>query len=169
MEEQITTGQVAKKWGLIYGLIGLIVNLTPIILEIQVSWIQVVNIALAFVMFIMANKEFKSLNGGYMAFGEGFKINMIMALIAGSVRSIISYVYVKFIDPTVSERIQEALTDAWREQGMGEEQIEQAQRFTGGLTNPEIGLVLGVIVVLVGALVWGSIVSAVIKNEVEDF
>lgn len=169
MEEEVSTGQVAKKWGLIYGLIVLIINLAPIILEVQISWIQLVNIALAFGMYIMANKEFKSLNGGYMTFGEGFKINMIMALIAGSIRSVISYVYVKFIDPGVSERIQEALVDAWREQGMGEQEIAQAQRFTGGLSNPEVGLVLGIIVVLVGALIWGSIVSAVVKNETEDF
>lgn len=169
MEEQVTTGQVAKKWGLIYGLLAMVINLAPIILEVQVSWMQFVNIALAVVMYVMANKEFKTLNGGYMTFGEGFKINMIAALIAGVIRSGVSYVYVKFIDPTVTERIQQAMEDAWLEQGLSEQEIEQAQRFTSGFTNPEIGLILGIVIVLLGGLIWGSIVSAVTKNEAEDF
>ncbi len=169
MEEQITTGQVAKKWGLIYGLIGLIVNLTPVILEFQISWIQLVNIAIAIAIYVMATKEFKEMNGGFMSFGEGFKISVIAALIAGAIRSVVSYVYIKFIDPNVTERIIEATNQAYRNQGLTEEQIQQANQYSDIFTNPEIGLILGIVVVLIGGLLWGAIVSAIIKNEKEDF
>ncbi len=169
MEEQLTTGQVAKKWGLIYGLVATVINLVPLILEVQPGWWPVVNIVIAVVMFALATKEFKTDNGGYMTFGEGFKITMLAALIAGVIRNLVNYVYVKFIDDTVMERIQEAVVDAWREQGMSEEQIEQMSGFTAGISNPEITLVLGIVFVMLGGLIWGSIVSAVNKNEAEDF
>ncbi len=169
MEEQITTGQVAKKWGLIYGLLATIVNLVPLLLEIQVAWLPVVSIVLAVAMYVLATKEFKTENGGYMTFGEGFRISMMVALIAGVIRQVINYVYVKFIDDSVIARIQQSVEDSWRDQGMSEEQIEQMSSFSTGASNPEIGLVLGIVFALLGALIWGSIVSAVNKNEAEDF
>ncbi|MBO3700232.1 DUF4199 domain-containing protein [Roseivirga sp. E12] len=169
MEEQITTGQVAKKWGLIYGLVATVINLVPLLLEIQASWWPVVNIVIAVAMYALATKEFKTENGGFMTFGEGFRISMVAALIAGVMRNLVTYVYVKFIDDTVMQRIQQAVEDSWREQGMSEEQIEQMSGFSAGISNPEITLVLGIVFVLLGALIWGSIVSAVNKNEAEDF
>lgn len=169
MEEQITTGQVAKKWGLIYGLVAAVIGLVPLLLEIQPGWWPVVNIVIAVVMFALATKEFKTENGGYMTFGEGFRISMLAALIAGVIRNLVNYVYIKFIDDSVMERIQQAIQDSWREQGMSEEQIEQMSGFSAGISNPEIGLALGIVFVLLGGLIWGSIVSAVNKNEAEDF
>ena len=47
MDEQITTGQVAKKWGLIYGLVTTLMALIPLILEMQTPWMVIVNIAMA--------------------------------------------------------------------------------------------------------------------------
>lgn len=170
MEEQITTGQVAKKWGLIYAIIGTVIALGPVILEVQAGFgMLFVTIAVAIFIYAMATREFKKANGGFMSFGEGFRISMVAALIGGAVRNVIYYVYVKFIDPDVIARMQDAMQQAWRDQGMTEEQIEQAQRFSGGFSNPEVGLVLGIIVVLLGGLIWGSIVSAINKNEAEEF
>lgn len=169
MEEQITTGQVSKKWGLIYGLIGTILGLVPIILEIQAPWMPIVNIAVAILIYVLAMKEFKTANGGYMTFGEGFRIAMVAALISGVMQNAITYVYTKFIDPEVMGRMQEGMQDAWRQQGMSDQEIEQAQSFTAGITNPEVVAVLGIILVILGGLIWGSIVAAVVKNEAEDF
>lgn len=169
MENEISTGQYAKKWGLIYGLITLVIALVPLILEVQAQWTGFLLIVVAIVCYVMATKEFKRDNGGYMTFGEGFKICITAALIAGVVRSVVNYVYVKFIDPGVTERIAQAMQDAWRQQGMSEEQIEQMSGFSSGFSNPEIGLVVGIIIVLLGGLIWGSIVSAINKNEVDDF
>lgn len=169
MENEISTGPYAKKWGLIYGVITLALALIPLLLEIQSQWLGLLNIVIAIVAYVMATKEFKSDNGGNMTFGEGFRICITAALIAGVLRSVVSYVYIKFIDPEVMQRMAQAMQDAWRQQGMTEEQIEQAQRFSAGFTNPEIGLVVGIIVVLLGGLIWGSIVSAIIKNDAEEF
>ena len=169
MDEQLTTGQVAKKWGLIYGLITAIVALVPLIIEYQSSWLGFINIPIAITMYALAAREFKNENGGYMTFGEGFKISMVAALICAVLRNALYYAYVKLIDPTVIGRMQDAMQDAWRQQGMSEQEIEQAQGFTAGFSNPEVVAIMGVIFVILGGLVWGSIVSAVVKNDSEDF
>ncbi len=169
MENEISTSQYGKKWGLIYGLVATIIALVPLLLEKQMAWTGFLNVAIAIVCYAMATKEFKTDNGGFMSFGEGFRISMLAALIGGILRSVVSYVYGKFIDPTVQDRIQEAMVDTWTEQGMTPEQIEQAQGFAMGFTNPEVGLISGIIVALLGGLIWGSIVSAINKNEAEDF
>lgn len=169
MENEISTGQYAKKWGLVYGLLALLVALIPLILEVQAQWIGILPIIIAIVVYVMATKEFKTDNGGYMTFGEGFKISILTALIAGAIRSVGNYVYVKFIDPGVTERMAQAVQDAWREQGISEEQIEQMSGFSAGISNPELGLFFGIIIALLGGLIWGSIVSAINKNEAEEF
>ncbi|PIQ47068.1 MAG: hypothetical protein COW03_17260 [Cytophagales bacterium CG12_big_fil_rev_8_21_14_0_65_40_12] len=169
MEEQITTGQVIKKWGIIYGAIGTVVNLIPMLMELQPSWLQIVNIVIAIAMYILACKEFKTENGGLMSFGEGFRISLGAAAIAGVMRSVISYIYIKFIDPEYMERMKQIMNDTWREQGMTEEQIEQSSRFMSGFSNPELGLILGVVVVVLGGLIWGAIVSAIMKNGEDEY
>ncbi|NVK86465.1 MAG: DUF4199 domain-containing protein [Cytophagia bacterium] len=169
MENEISTGSYAKKWGLVYGLVTTLIVIIPLILESQSRWVGFLPVIVAIAVYVMATKEFKRDNGGYMTFGEGFRICMMTALIGGAIRSVINYVYIKFIDPGVTERMAQALEDAWRQQGMSEEQIDQMSGFSAGFSNPEIGLIVGIIIILLGGLIWGSIVSAINKNEAEEF
>ena len=169
MEEQITTGQVAKKWGLIYGLITALVSVIPLIIEFQSSWLGFLPIPIAIVVYILAMKEFKTANGGYMTFGEGFRIAMVTALIGAVLRYAVYYVYVKLVDPGVNERMQEVMKNQLRDQGRTEQEIEQMSGFMSGFSNPEVIVIMGIIFVILGGLVWGAIVSAVMKNEAEDF
>ena len=168
MEDQLTTGEVGKKYGLIYGLLAVLLAVVPMVLELQAPFLAFVPPIIAAVVYVIADKEFRTANGGFMTFGEGFKINIIAAAIAGTMRSVVTYVYVKFVDPTYNERMQEIALNSMRERGMSEEQIEQGMRFSGGMSNPELGILFGIIWALLGALIVGSIVSAIIKNENEE-
>ena len=165
MEETITTGQIGKKYGLIYGLVGLLAAIVPMLLEVQSGMLIVVPTIIAIVIYVLADKEFREANGGYMSFGEGFRINITAAVIAGVIRSLGNYVYVKFIDPGYQERARQLAIDKLREQGMNEEQIEQAMRFGGGGMNQELAIVMGIIWAVLGALVVGSIVAAILKKR----
>lgn len=172
MEERVTPGQIGMRYGLIYALVSTVINLIPVLTETAVStgFIMIfVNIALAFVFFILAGREFKKQNGGMISFGEGFKINMIAASLTAVIRAGIIYVYVKFIDSGYSERIMRVMEETWQQQGLNEEQIEQAKRFSGGATNPEWGLIGGLFVIILGGLIWGAISAAITKTEEDEF
>lgn len=173
MEEQITPGQIGKKYGLIYALVSSVVNLIPILMENanpSVGFLfNFINVVLAFLFFILAGREFKNLNGGYMTFGEAFKINMIAASILAVFRSGITYLYIKVIDPGYSERVMGVMEDMWEAQGMGEEQIEQARSFGSLFVSPEAMLFLGILGAIIGGLIWGAISAAITKNEEDEF
>jgi hypothetical protein len=168
MEENITTGQIGKKYGIIYGLIGTLIAVIPMVLEIQNNWIGMLGTVLAIIIYIIATKEFRADNGGFMSFNEGFKITMIAAAIAGVIRAAVTYIYIKVLDPGFSERMRETMIETWQSQGLSDEAIETSLRFAGGISNPEIAAMLGVGTALLGGLLWGSIVSAVNKNESEE-
>jgi hypothetical protein len=169
MEDQITTGQTIKKWGVIYGAIVTLVTLVPMILDYQTGFLIFVNMAVAIGMYVLAMKEFKTENSGLMSFGEGFKMAFGMAAIAGVMRGVVSYVYMKFIDPEYSERALETVSEDLRAQGLAEEQIEQTMSFTAGLSNPEVNFFATIISLLLGALIIGAIVSAIMKNQEDEF
>ncbi len=172
MEERVTTGQIGLRYGLIYALVSTVINLIPILTETSVStgFIMIlVNIVVAFVIFIMAGREFKKQNGGMISFGEGFRINMTAAAITALVRSGVVYIYVKVIDTGYGERMTRIMEDTWAQQGMNAEQIEQAKRWSGGASNPEWMLIGGFITIILGGLIWGAISSAITKTEEEEF
>ncbi len=168
MEEITTTGQIGKKYGIIYGLIGTLISIIPMVLELQNQFLGLLSTIAAVIIYIIATKEFRTDNGGFMSFGEGFKITMIAAAIGGAIRAAVTYVYIKFLDPGFSERMRDAMIETWQRQGQSEEQIEASLRFAGGFSNPEVTALLGIGMALLGALILGSIVSAVIKNESEE-
>ena len=170
MEERVTPAQTGLKYGLMYSLASTIINLIPLLSGTSkgagvLSWFF--NIGVAFLFFILAGREFKKQNGGYITFGEGFKINMIAAAITAVVRSLIIYIYVKFIDAGYSERAMRVLEETWQQQGLTEEQTEQTRRFSEIFTSPEIILISGFILVVSGGLVWGAVSAAITKTEEE--
>jgi uncharacterized protein DUF4199 len=168
MEETLTPIQIGKKYGIIYGLIGVLVTVIPMVMEIQIPGGFIVPSIIAAIIYVVADKEFRAQNGGFMSFGEGFKLNITAAVIAGSIRSVVSYAYLKLVDPTYTERMQQIGLDNMRERGMTEAQIEQGQSIAKILSNPETGLIIGIVWAVLGALIIGSIVAAVIKNESEE-
>ena len=172
MEERVTPAQTGLKYGLMYSLASTVINLIPLLSGSSegagvLSWFF--NVGVAFLFFILAGREFKKQNGGYITFGEGFKINMIAAAITAVVRSLIIYIYVKFIDDGYSERIKRVTEETWEKQGMTEQQIEQARWFSEIFTSPEIILISGFILVVLGGLVWGAVSAAITKTEEEEF
>jgi len=172
MEENVTPGQIGLKYGIIYGLVSTVVNLIPILTETaaDISFtMNIVNIVIAFAIFIIAGRDFKKQNGGMMGFGEGFKINMIAASLTAVIRSIITYIYMKFIDPEYGSRMLRAMEEAWEESGMPADQLEQTKRFTSIFVNPEVGIALGVIMAILAGLIWGAISAAITKNEEDEF
>ena len=174
MEERVTPGQIGMRYGLIYALVSTVINLVPILTESAGSMgtgfaIMFVNIVVAFVFFILAGREFKKQNGGMISFGEGFKINMIAAALTAGIRSTISYVYIKFIDPEYPDRITRAMEETWQRQGLSPEQIDQFKGFSAGATDPEMMLISGIVGAIFGGLIWGAISAAITKTEEDEF
>ncbi len=168
----MTIGESAKKWGLIYGLIGFVVivlsdllglagNVVTSIILTLVTW------GIAFTMYFLATKEYRDANQ-FMSFGQGFKIVMLVGLLGGLLRSIVFYIYIKFIDTTYIQRVKELQLEAQQKMGLGDRQpvYPEGWEFLGSdnfLMIAQVGSQL--ILAIIGALILGLIAAAINKRE----
>lgn len=163
----MTIKSQGMKWGLILGLMSTIVGLVVNLFDLYANdgIIQLVSLALVLGAFIFAFLEFKAANDGFMKFGEGFGMGMLILAIAGVLSSIFSYIYMKFIDTGIIERIKGIQYAEFEKQGLTDEQIEMAVSFSNWMMNPEMLTVVGFFANLFFGAIIALIVSAIMKNN----
>lgn len=142
--EKVSTARIALKWGLIYGLLSIVV--TTIIYTFNLmsqSWIStVVSILLSFGVLYLAFREFRDLNGGFMRFGQGLGLGMLLFVTGGVLAAGFDTLYKKVIDPGVVDKILEITEMQYEKSGFSPEVIEQsmeaAKPFIAGPLAPVI-------------------------------
>ena len=163
--EKVTIKQSGMKWGLILALISfayfMILNIAGLAGEPAYSWVGSI---FTIVIFVLAHKAFKEGGNGFMSFGEGFKIGALVAAISAFISSILTYIYVKFVDGSMLEIIRDNAISDMEDQGMSEEQIDQAMGFSEMFMSAEAILVTGFFGgVIIGCII-ALIVTAFTKN-----
>jgi hypothetical protein len=173
MEEKFTLGDSVKKWGLVYGLIGLIVALLTAIFDIQAMGTagsvisSLLNIGIAFTIYFLATKEYRESNDGMLSFGQGFKIVALVGLLGGTIRAFGFYSYIKFIDSTFMDRVLEAQIQAQENMGASYDP-DAIPEFMKFFQTAEFMGIASLIAAIFGFLILGSIAAAVNKRT-EDY
>jgi hypothetical protein len=173
MEEKISSSEVIKKWGLIYGLIALIVALLSVVFDMSSMGTtatiisSIVNIGIAFVIYFLSTKEFRESNNGLLSFGKGFKIVFVVGLIGGLIRATGVYFYIKFIDSSVLDKIMEAQIEAQEKMGSSYDPDAVPEFMKFFQTAEFIGL-SSLFAAIIGALILGLIAVAINKRSEED-
>jgi len=117
---------------------------------------------------VLAMKQHRDELGGYMTFGRGFMVGFWVTLIIAVVTAIWSYVFFSFIAPDVIDIIGEAQRDAMIDQGMSDEQIEQAMGFSSWMMNPVMLSLFGAIGTLVLGIIISLIVAAIMQRKAPE-
>ena len=165
---------VVIKWGLIYGLIGVIYVFLSAMLGLQgagsiaigiVAWLFTVG--LAFLMYFLATKEYRGENGNLISLGRGFGINMLVGLIGGAIRGGGFYIYAKFIDPSYVQNMIEAQMEAQEQFGGPSASSAEVPAFVKFLQTAEFMAGSTFFGVVMGALIIGLIVAAVNQKKEE--
>src|SRR5690554_1567266 len=127
MEEKSTLWPIGFRVGVILALALIIYSML-----LQVTG-MVTNQALGIVAYVIyiigivwAHKTYKESGDGYMSYGQGLGLGMIVSGVAGLISSLFSYFYLKFIDDSMLSEILNQSRIALEEQGMDDEHIEQA-------------------------------------------
>lgn len=160
---QPSTGKLALKYGLILGGIGIVFNLMLYSQDLHYQFdlkrlfINLI-IGLVFVIVgsILAMREFKKANNGYMSFGEGLKMGIGLALISSVIGIIFGFIMSKVIDPEMQEKAIEYGISVMRDAGMAEDQIDlqvERQRNQSPIIQVAFGLIISVFLGFVGSLV----------------
>jgi hypothetical protein len=171
---QAPATQTGLRFGLIGGLILVVIQMIVYLSGLDTTanfglglLVSALNIVIYIVIVrsaILTHRNQKQ--EGFIKFGKAFGVGFLTCLIMGLITGIVSIIYLN-IDPGYLEQMLENVRAGYEDQGMSEEQIEQAMGVVGMMQNP---FVIGMIS-LVGTLFWGTIVSliaaAILKKEPE--
>lgn len=169
MEEQnekVTVKQVAIKWGLILGIISVVLFLTIYFGGLTGnSWAGWIGPIFTIVIMYLAHKEFKEQGDGYMNYGQGLGLGTLVATVSSAISSIFVYIYIKFINTEYTQEIQDIMRSKFEDDGMSDDQIDTAMGFMEKLSSPEISLIVGILGGIFIGFIIALIVSAITKNN----
>ena len=163
------------KWGLITGMVYVISSLISNMLGLQqggggsMGLGMLVNILLfgiTFYTLFLGVKEVRDTElNGYLNMGQAFRSGMKIAVIAGVIGAIFSFIYMKFIDPGMADMIMEGAEEQWDKMNVPEEQREMSRKITGMFLNPMIMAPFMLVWVAFWGVIKSLIAGSILKKE----
>ncbi len=164
--EKIAVKDVAVKWGLIMGIISIVLFLAIYFGGLLgASWPGWISAVVMAGIIYMAHKEFKELGDGYMSYGKGLGIGTLTSVISSAVSSIFTYVYVKFINSDYTTELLDITRYKMEDEGQSDEQIDMAMGIVEKFMTPEAMLGMGLFMGVLFGFIISLIVSAITKNN----
>lgn len=170
MNEKPSTASLALKWGGITG-IALIIYTTLLYTLNQMgnSGLAVLIYAIVAGGLFMGIREYRTLNGNYLAIGEGVGLGTLLAAVAGILSSAYNILYTTLIDPSVKEQVANQVRAKMEEQGnLTDEQIDQAMDMIQKTQGPGLQFLLGVLGSIVIGAFLSLIISAILRRKKEN-
>lgn len=171
MTEEISTGEYIRKWGLIFGLVGGLIFIAVAAGRIDLGFAGTpINWVVVITFLVLSINEFKRDNGGYVGFGQAFKIAFFTATLGGVIRGILQYTYV-MIDPEFLTFQKELMENS----SFGpprDEMQEVPSGFQGVLDfvqSAEFLPIASLLAAIFAGLIFGAVVAAILKNEADEF
>ncbi|HEX8327834.1 MAG TPA: DUF4199 domain-containing protein [Hymenobacter sp.] len=166
----VTSTSVGLRYGLLAGLVSIIFSFGLYAAKMENSPLKYVGSVLLVVGIVLAMREFKASNHGFMSFGQGVGIGALVSTVVGVLSAIFAYVYFNIIDPTIVERMMEkARTDMEARGGMSDEQIDAGMAMAGKFMNGPMMMLIVVLSSVLLGVVLSLIISAFIKHSKPEF
>lgn len=167
MNEQPSTARIALKWGAILGLALMLITLVMYLTDQTTNPLFSVLTALAMITcLVLAMRDFRSLNGGYMSYGEGLGVGSLLSAVAGLLSAAFITFYNVVIDPTVQQRAFEKARETMEAQGnLSDEQIDQAMEISQKFQSPGFTFIAGVLGTIIMGFLLSLIVAAFIRRN----
>lgn len=185
MEEQLEQQQPgllnhAAKWGLIIGIVNIILTILIYIADITLManwWLGFLFLFLNIGLVIYAGINFRNSGDGYLSFKGAFSYSFVVLAITGIIGLFFRYLLFNVIDPDATQIVVEATvekTEAMLQSfGLDEDQIEESMDDVVTRTEKQfslagsfIGFLWSLIFYAIGALIIGAIVKK--RNPEEE-
>jgi len=161
------------KWGLITGMVYVFFSLATNMMGIQESGNKMLGFGMGAVILVLSFfpiylgvKEARDQDlGGYLTLGQGFLTGFKIALIAGVISAVFTFIYTNFIDPAYFEHLMDGAESQWDDAGMPEENREMARKWTGYIMNPITWSILALLSALFWGLIKGLVSGAMLKKD----
>lgn len=110
---------------------------------------------------------YKYTNRGFMTYGEGVQVGLIVAAFTGLVSGVASYVAARFIDPSFTKRVVEGGKIALQKSHLDEGSVQEVVRFMEANITPEFLLVITPLTTLSMGLVFTLVITVFSKRSKE--
>jgi hypothetical protein len=171
MEDQVKSKSFIVNNGAILGVASIIFSLVLYASgnHLPPHWsASVVSLVLFVVLIVIGTKQFKAANGGFLTWGEGVKIGVGIAVLAGLIVVIYNYFFANYIEPDYMAQLMEIQNQAFLDQGMTEEQIEATNAMTSAFQSPGVMAAVGIISYAIGGFIVSAITAAIMKKSEEE-
>lgn len=160
-------------WAIIISAIGMICN-AVFFLMLKPQLYNIYYFIMGGLSIIVAKRYRVKSMGGFISFGEAFKLCFIMLFITGVLCSVFSYVFNNYISPETFHRIKDLSLETARQQliksGYTDEQIEKSMSITAKFTGSGLlEYVFSIIsYTIIGAII-SLIVAAIVRKDKPEF
>lgn len=145
-----------------YGVYSALVSIAGLVImyaaNMDKNWIlSIVSAVLSILIFVYGIKAFKNANANVLSLGQAIKVGLAIAVIAGVITAIYSYVHYEFVYPEFIDIQRETAYTQMMEANpnMTDEQVEQAL----GISNIFMNSTFFSLSAVLGSLIFGLIVS----------
>lgn len=169
-ENQPSVMSVALKYGFITALVGVVYSLILMITDLGDNrWLSTLAYIILIAGMVLAMKQYKASNYGYMSYGQGLGIGTIVSGIFGLLSGIFTWIYTTYVDPEYMDRMMLKQEAAMLEQGLSQEQIDAAMEVTQNFQGPLVMILGATIGAIVIGFILSLIIAAIMKNNRPEF
>ena len=167
----VTITSVSLRFGLLTGLVSIIYMFILFVSNAATNTAaQWLGLAIPIVGIYLAHQNYKSQNGGFMSYGQGLGIGVLLSTFSSLLTTAFNYVYRTIIDPEMSGRMMETVRAKMEAAGnMTDEQIDAAIKMSEKFSSGPISIVFGVLVTVFTGFLISLIISAFTKHAQPEF
>lgn len=169
---KVTPYKTAMNFGALLGLVLILYSALLYAIDQStnqyLSWISYVFLAAG---IVLGTKHYRDkVNEGFITYGQALWTGTLIVLFASFITAFYTYIFTKFIDPGMVEKILEQTETQMLEQNnMSEEDVETAMKITRMFVTPGMMSISIVFITTVMGFVISLITSAILKKENPSF
>ena len=166
MEEQASTARVALKYGILTSVaIMVYTTILNVSGQSQNKWLAMLTYVIMIIGIVLALKEFREANKGFMTYGECLGLGSLVSAVLGLLSSMFAMIYIRFIDPTIITQTLEKARADMEARGLDDAQIDNYMEISQKFSSPGIMFAAGVFGYLFMGFIFSLIISAVLRRE----
>ena len=126
------------------------------------NWVM---LPVVFGVYFMALKAVREENPHKaLSYGQGVGAGTLISLISSAMSAVYTWVHLKFINTNFADYQIELLRQRWAASGLGDAQMEQAEKMTRMMMGPGMSAVFALVAGVIFGLIISLIVAAFVKR-----
>ena len=166
-----STTAVGIRYGLLTGLVSIIISFGINAMQLEQNPVlRFLTTAVLVVGIILAMRNFKAQQAGFLSYGQGMGVGLTVAAVVGALSAVFVYVYTTFVDPEMMTRVMDTARAEMEAKGtMTDAQIDQAMAMSAKFTTGPIMLAFTFLGTIFFGVLISLIAAAFVKNPKPEF